>query len=193
MGGSTDGLAGVPAGLFAAVDVHYPRSGGARAAVVLAADARFERPAGERVVPVAEVAPYQPGQFWRRELPPLRAVLAGVDRLALLVVDGYVDLDPAGRPGLGAVAHEEFGVPVIGVAKNAFRGATHAVPVLRGASARPLFITAVGLPPAEAAAAVQRMAGPFRLPDALRRADALARGAVSAAHHPPHHPPRRSS
>src|SRR5713226_9214071 len=65
--------------------------------------------------------------------------------LGLLVVDGYVDLDPTGRPGLGAHAHAEFGVPVIGVAKTAFRTATHAMPVLRGRSARPLFVTARGV------------------------------------------------
>jgi deoxyribonuclease V len=95
--------AGPPRGVFAAVDVHYPSSGGARAAVV------------------PEVRAYRPGEFFLRELPPLRAVLRSVDGLGLLVVDGYADLDPAGRPGLGAHAHAEFGVPVIGVAKSAGR------------------------------------------------------------------------
>ena len=47
----------------------------------------------------------------------MRAVLAGVDDLELLVIDGYVTLDPDGRPGLGAHAHAEFGIPVIGVAE----------------------------------------------------------------------------
>jgi deoxyribonuclease V len=41
--------------------------------------------------------------------------------ITLLVVDGFADLDPDGRPGLGARAHAEFGVPVIGVAKSPFR------------------------------------------------------------------------
>ncbi len=125
---------------------------------------------------VPEVLPYRPGEFFRRELPPLRAVLADVRGLGLLVVDGYADLDPSGRPGLGAHAHAEFGVPVIGVAKTRFRTASHAVEVVRGSSSRPLFVTSAGMPPAEAASLVRRMAGPFRLPDALRRADALARG-----------------
>jgi deoxyribonuclease V len=98
-----------------------------------------------------------------------------VPRLGLLVIDGYADLDPAGRPGLGAHAHAAFGVPVIGVAKTRFRTATHAVEVLRGRSAWPLFVTAAGLPVAPGRQLVRRMAGPFRLPDALRRADALAR------------------
>jgi deoxyribonuclease V len=121
------------------------------------------------------VLPYQPGEFYRRELPAIRAVLAGAGKLALLVVDGYVDLDAEGRPGLGAHAHAEFGVPVIGVAKTRFRTASHAVEVRRGRSARPLLVTAAGMPAAEAATLVRRMAGPFRIPDALRRADALAR------------------
>jgi len=47
--------------------------------------------------------------------------------------------------------------------------------MLRGNAARPLYVTAAGLPAAEAADVVRAMAGKFRLPDALRRADALAR------------------
>ena len=63
----------------------------------------------------------------------------------------------------------------MGVAKSRLRTATHAVPVLRGSSARPLFVTAAGIPSADAADLVRRMAGQYRLPDALRRADTLAR------------------
>jgi deoxyribonuclease V len=161
--------------VFAAADVHYPGSGGARAAVVLADDAAFSAGLTERVAFAPVVAPYRPGEFYLRELPPLRAVLDGVRGLGLLIVDGYADLDPSGRPGLGAHGHAELGVPVIGVAKSAFRTATHAVPVLRGAATRPLFVTAAGMPASEAADLVRQMAGRFRLPDALRRADALAR------------------
>jgi deoxyribonuclease V len=128
------------------------------------------------------VRPYRPGEFYQRELPPLTAVLQGIEGLALLVVDGYVDLDPNGHPGLGAHAHEAFAVPVIGVAKTVFRTATHAVPVLRGTSTRPVLVTAVGLPRGDAAELVRSMAGRFRIPDALRRADRLARtGQVSDA------------
>jgi deoxyribonuclease V len=163
-------------GRCAAVDVHYPRSGGARAAVVVAADAAFSRVLAERTAMVPEAAPYRAGEFYRRELPPLRVVLAGIAALGLLVIDGYADLDPGGRPGLGTHAHAEFGVRVIGVAKSAFRTATHAIPVLRGSSARPVFVTAAGMPCAEAAELVRLMTCRFRIPDALRRADKLARG-----------------
>jgi deoxyribonuclease V len=70
---------------------------------------------------------------------------------------------------------------VIGVAKSRFRTATHAVPVLRGSSARPLFVTAAGMPAADAAELVQHMSGRYRLPDALPRADTLARVGQPAA------------
>jgi deoxyribonuclease V len=161
----------------AAVDVCYLPSGGARAAIVVAAGPDFAVVDAEWTAEVSVAAPYRPGQFFLRELPPLRAVLADAGPLHLIVVDGYVDLDPAGRPGLGAHVHHEFAVPVIGVAKTSFRTATHAISVTRAGSAQPLFITAAGLPREEAASLVRGMAGRYRLPDALRRADALARGA----------------
>ena len=161
--------------MFAATDVHYLDSGAARAALVLSGTGTFEVIAAERVVVVPEVAEYEPGAFFRRELPCLRAVLAGVADVSLLVVDGYVDLDPDGRPGLGAHAHAELGIAVIGVAKSRFATATHAVPVMRGGATRPLFVTAAGLPADEAAKMVRAMAGAHRLPDALRRVDQLAR------------------
>src|SRR6266516_2077486 len=159
----------------AAVDVHYPESGGARAALVLAGDRHFATIVEERVRWLPEVAPYQPGRFFARELPALRTVLDDAGPLDLVVVDGYVDLDPDGRPGLGAHLYEQIRVPVVGVAKTAFRTATHAVPVCRGTATRPLYVTSAGIPLDEAAALVAAMAGGYRLPDALRRVDALAR------------------
>ena len=86
--------------------------------MVAATDRRFSQVLRTRTAMVAAVDPYRPGEFYRRELPPLRAVIPAADELALIVVDGYVDLDPDGRPGLGAHVHAEFGVPVVGVAKT---------------------------------------------------------------------------
>ena len=166
---------------FAAADVHYPPSGGARAALVVAPDPAFSVIVFEKTVLIDQVAPYRPGEFYRRELPAIRAVLADAAGLGLLIIDGYVTLDPGGRPGLGAYAHEEFGVPVIGVAKTRFVSAVHAIPVRRGTAKRTLYVTAAGFPPRDAAELVRAMTGRFRLPDALRRADALARGAALAA------------
>jgi deoxyribonuclease V len=174
-GGRPDG------GVCATVDVYYLGTSGARAAAVLAADAAFAHVLAERTAVVPRVAPYRPGEFYLRELPPLCAVLEDPTGLGLLVVHGYADLDPGGGPGLGAYAHTEFGIPVIGVAKSRFRTATHAVPVVRGSSGRPLFVTAAGMPRADAADLVRRMVGRYRLPDALHRADTLARTGPPAA------------
>ena len=168
-------------GVFVAADVHYLASGGARAAAVVAADTFFSYLIADRIAVVPEVEPYQPGRFYLRELPPLRAVLDGLSGLGLLMVDGYADLDPFGRPGLGAHAHAELGIPVIGVAKSRFRTATHAMPVLRGSSARPLFVTSAGMPRADAADLVRRMTGRYRSPDVMRRADTLARAGPTVA------------
>ena len=122
---------------------------------------------------------YAPGEFYRRELPPVRAAL---DALAaaphLIVIDGYVWLGPE-RAGLGAHLHASLGgaVPVVGVAKRPFAGATTAIAVLRGTSHNPLFVTAVGIEGAVAADAVRTMHGANRIPTMLRRVDRLARDA----------------
>jgi deoxyribonuclease V len=162
-------------GQFGAVDVHYPETGGAHAALVVALDDHMTHVVEQHTAWLPTVDTYQPGQFYLRELPAITAVLAAVARLDLLVIDGYVDLDPAGRPGLGAHLHAQTGVPIIGVAKTAFRTATHAIRVCRGIATRPLLVTAAGIPPSDAAAMVRTMAGAHRIPDALRRVDRLAR------------------
>jgi deoxyribonuclease V len=48
--------------------------------------------------------------------------------------------------------------------------------VFRGQSSRPLYVTAAGMAVTDAAALVGAMAGRFRLPDALKLVDRLARG-----------------
>jgi len=156
----------------------------ARAAAVIAADAAFSHLVAGRVRLVPDAGPYQPGQSCLRELPPLRAVPGGLTQMALLAAGGYADLDPDGRPGRGARAHAGFAVPVTGVAKSAFRTATHAIAVLRGASARPLYVTAAGMTRTDAAGLIRHMTGRHRRPDALRRAGTLARAGLPQ---PPRH------
>jgi deoxyribonuclease V len=120
-------------------------------------------------------AAYEPGRFFERELPYLRAALASFgEPIELAIVDGYVWLAD-GVPGLGAHLHAAIGVPVIGVAKTAYAG-SNAIAITRGESANPLFVTAVGLDAQVAADHVVAMHGPFRIPTLLKRADSLARG-----------------
>jgi len=163
---------------FGAVDVQYLDQGGARAALVVANDRGFATIVDEHIIHCGrtdEIHEYEPGRFFERELAPIVEVLAQADPVDLLLVDGYVDLDPSGRAGLGAHVHRRLGMAVIGIAKTEFRTATHAARVQRGSARRPLYVTAVGLPLDQAAQLVADMAGPYRLPDAVRRADALAR------------------
>jgi deoxyribonuclease V len=119
-------------------------------------------------------APYEPGRFFERELPYLRAALASFgESIELAIVDGYVWLAD-GVPGLGAHLHAVIGVPVVGVAKTAYAG-SNALAITRGESTSPLFVTAVGLDAQLAADHVVEMHGPFRIPTLLKRADSLAR------------------
>lgn len=163
--------------IFAA-DVHYFDSG-ARAAGVLFGDWGDAAAAAELTLDIDNVAAYEPGAFYRRELPCLSALLATLDAPpACIVVDGHVWLDGAGRPGLGAHLWEALQrrVAVVGVAKTRFVDTPAEAEVVRGGGARPLYVTAAGLDPALARAAVARMHGEHRLPELLKRADRLARG-----------------
>jgi len=159
--------------MLAIADVHYAGAR-ARAGCVIAADWGDAAPVDERTAEVEVAAEYVPGELYRRELPPLLAVLDGAGSLDAVIVDAHVWLAP-GRPGLGGHLHAALGIPVVGVAKNEFRGAP-SLPVVRGAGARPLWVSAIGLDPADAAARVAAMHGPHRLPTLLLRADHLARG-----------------
>ena len=126
-----------------------------------------------------DVEPYVPGEFYRRELPCLLKVLDQLsERPEVVVIDGYVWLDASGRKGLGGHLFEALNktVPVIGVAKTRFATATRAIEVLRGSSARPLFVTAAGIDQANAAKCIRRMHGESRIPTLLKRVDRLSRG-----------------
>lgn len=127
-------------------------------------------------------AEYVPGEFYRRELPLLRALIDDlVPRPSTLVIDGYVWLGGVDAPGLGARLFEALhsATPVVGVAKTRYRGDTWSEQVYRGDSRRPLYVTAAGVEPAKAAQLVSSMHGSHRIPTLLQEADRLARAAVA--------------
>lgn len=168
--------------MIIALDVHY---GDEQARVGTIAFEAWDawQASHEWVTAVSEVADYQPGSFYLRELPCLLAAIheapPGVaDSMTTVIVDGYVWLDGDGRPGLGAHLYAELDerLAVIGVAKNAFAGNDAALAVRRGESERPLFVTTVGCDLHEAAASLAAMHGPYRIPTLLRRVDQLSRG-----------------
>lgn len=164
--------------MIACLDVGYTETA-ARAACVVIAHWRASSPVAEHMAKIHEVKEYQPGEFYRRELPCIQVVLAKLDQPpTYIVVDGYVWLDGNGRPGLGAHLYEALDrkIPVIGVAKNPFKETDHATELRRGESDRPLYITAVGLTIAQAVLNINAMHGPHRLPTILKRVDQLSRG-----------------
>lgn len=166
--------------IVAALDVHYQDDFKGDAAMVVCSDLSMSHSLFERVVSVDSIAEYESGELFKRELPCIEAVLGSRSDVEILIVDGYATLDPQGTPGLGAHAAAVFNIPVIGVAKSAYRTATHAKQVLRGESKRPLYVTTAGdLSEVDAAHAVATMGGPHRIPDALSRADRLARRLVA--------------
>lgn len=165
--------------LKAALDVHY-KGDKAKAVCVLFDD--WKATSLHSVYSVETLAPagYEPGGFYKRELPPLLEVLKAVNlaEVGTLIVDGYVYLNDAQRPGLGAHLYNALSqaIPVIGVAKRKFyNNEKTAVAVKRGSSGRPLFVTAVGTEADSAAFLIQNMAGEYRIPTLLKQLDALTR------------------
>ncbi|TSA84477.1 endonuclease V [Deinococcus detaillensis] len=160
--------------MLAYVDVDYRSDGSARTAAMLFEAWSDAQETKLILHTTPQVAAYQPRAFYLRELPCLLPVLGPLaDQLEVVVVDGYVTLDAAGQPGLGWHLFEALGqhVAVIGVGKTAFRGSPHALPVQRGNSQRPLFVTAAGISALRAASLIKQMAGPHRFPSLLKRVD----------------------
>src|SRR5262249_34338855 len=126
--------------MLVCLDVSY-RESAAYAAGVTFRDWSDSNPLDEKLVHIQNVEPYQPGQFYRRELPCLLAVLKQLPPIDTAIVDGYVWLDGESRPGLGARLYEALHgkVAVIGVAKTKFHGTSRVCEVIRGSSKRPLF------------------------------------------------------
>lgn len=176
--------------MLACLDVAYDDTH-AYAGCLVFRDWTDERATAEHVGTVPLPAPYVPGAFFERELPPMLDVLGQVkDDLTTIVVDGYVWLAGKGM-GLGAHLHEALGtkIAIVGVAKTEWtrpaepsEDPTHrAVHVTRGGSARPLFVTAAGIDVDVAAGLVATMHGAHRLPTLLKAVDGLVRAAAARA------------
>ena len=134
----------------------------------------------ETVLRVTDIQPadYEPGAFYKKELPYLLRIIehAGVP-LETIIVDSYVWLG-VDHPGLGKRLSDALGgrVPVVGIAKTHFAGSDYVARELhRGASKRPLFITAEGMDEDDAVAKVKSMPGEHRLPTIVSRANSLSR------------------
>ena len=163
--------------MILAADVHY------RKAQAVAAGVLFETwadcaPCQVLLAQLPTAAAYEPGQFYKRELPCILALIEQLERLPeCVIVDGYVHLGSERLPGLGKHLYDalEQRAAVIGVAKSRFRNTPAAARVFRGGSRRPLYVTAAGIDPARAQNRIATMCGGHRIPTLLQLADRLSR------------------
>lgn len=123
---------------------------------------------------------YISGEFYKRELPCILSLLKKrtLSENDVIVIDGFVVLDDNGKLGLGGHLYEAIHgqAPVVGVAKTNFATLNAAkAAVYRGESKKPLFITAMGMELASAAANITSMAGQYRMPDLLKKLDLLTK------------------
>lgn len=168
-----------PLPLIVCVDVDYRTEGAVAAAIWFrgwnAAVAETQATAS-----FTHVADYEPGEFYRRELPCLLGALEKGPVADIVVVDGYVWLEP-GKKGLGAHLYDIIVRPVVGVAKTRYASAVNAIAVCRGGSKSPLYVSTAGISPEDAARHLVEMHGPYRVPTLLKQVDSLARSASFSA------------
>lgn len=165
--------------MILAIDVYYTEDSAKTVCIAFEnwTDTDYAEAIVEWVSPVAE---YESGAFYKRELPCILQVLYKMDLNAVscIVVDGYVVLDDAGTPGLGAYLYEklERKIPIVGVAKTNFaKNTQNRVAVLRGESVKPLYVTSIGYDMETAAAHIQSMHGEHRMPALLKKLDRITK------------------
>lgn len=127
-----------------------------------------------------QVAEYEPGLFYKRELPCIIRLLQQTDLapIRLILIDGFVQLDDEGSPGLGAHLYNWLNpkIPVAGIAKTRYAKINTAQrEVFRGQSKNPLLVTAIGTDLDEVASGLKRMYGAYRIPELLRLLDSETR------------------
>lgn len=179
-------------GPILAIDVQYSDDDTGYAAGVVFESVDSSSPTQSIIHVHPNVSPYEAGAFYKRELPPILALLDKMkDRPAIIIVDGFVDLDGPGRPGLGRHLYDclDRKIIIIGVAKNPFRKFEedrrapsinpHVGVVHRGSSSRALFVTAAGIAVSDAVQTVKGLHGNNRLPTMLKLVDRAARIACS--------------
>lgn len=165
----------------AALDVHYECDRAVAACVIFqhwqdSVPVRLVR----TVVPA--VAPYHAGRFYQRELPCLLYVLEQADQeFETILIDGFVHLREGKGLGHNLFETLPYHPAIIGVAKSMLKLADLYVPLLRGQSTKPLYISALGCSLDEAARLVGSMHGAYRLPTLLKLADRHARELVYEA------------
>lgn len=161
--------------MIIAIDVHY-RENIAKSVSIEFDDWTSNEPTKVNILELPETAEYVPGQFYKRELPCILEILkkSDLDKVGLIIIDGHVVLDDKGKMGLGAYLYQELNenIPILGIAKKGFHSLEKlAIPITRGKSKKPLYITCLGGSLKDLAKKVKQMHGDFRIPTLLKILD----------------------
>jgi deoxyribonuclease V len=127
---------------------------------------------------IKNVADYEAGSFYKRELPCiLKLINESQLEPDVIIIDGFVYLDNDMKPGLGKHLFDALASKstVIGVAKSSFHGISQEHELIRGDSKKPLYITSAGIDKISAKKYVSEMHGPYRLPTLLKLVDSECR------------------
>jgi len=170
--------------IYLITDTYYSSGDeGSSDSIAIVAAIRFEgikvhKILSEHVTQVNGVAPYQSGQFYKRELPCILALLEQINQpYDCIIIDGYVYLDGLEQAGLGKYLYDNLAdkKPVLGIAKQGFKGVTESHTVFRVSSKHPLYVTSIGIDVTKAKALVSQLSGNHRLPDIVKQVDRLSR------------------
>ena len=164
--------------MYLILDVDY-RDDNAKVAGILFEDHSNDKTIDEITTMVNGIHEYIPGEFYKRELPCLLQLIEFIEKsytLSAIIVDSHVWLKDETDKGMGAYLYYalEEKYPVIGIAKNPFYESC-ALPVIRGESKNPLWVTSAGINTELAANLVKDMHGEYRLPTLVKKVDHLCR------------------
>lgn len=164
--------------MILAFDTHY-LDGKAKTVCLAFHDWTDEAPAQTFTETSDTVAEYEPGAFYKRELPCITSLLSKIDvPIDLIVIDGFAILDDDNRYGLGGYLYDYLHkrIPVIGVAKtNYAQNKLNKRAICRGESRQALYITALGIDLDAAAEQIKSMHGAYRIPALLKLLDRLTK------------------
>jgi len=161
--------------MILAVDVYYYKNK-AKVVGVLFKDWKDSQPFDVKSIYVNEIAPYESGSFYKRELPCIISLLNNIDLTGIefIVVDSFVYINDDKKLGLAGYLYEYFNgkIAVIGVAKNSFHlNEKNVKKVYRGKSKKPLYISSIGRNLSSAVLFISSMFGDYRFPTLLKTLD----------------------
>ena len=164
--------------MIIATDIHYKET--YAKAVCVAFDWEDTAPEKIYTATIAEVEPYVPGEFYKRELPCILKVLEQVDLKSIeaIIVDGHVFVHNNKKYGLGAYLWEALNkkVPIIGVAKKSFIDTEEvSTPILRGLSEKPLYVSCIGIAKEVVLEKINLLHGEHRMPTILKLLDVVTK------------------